>query len=192
MTTRVEMLHSFPQNLQVCEAGVRWGNYSKYLYEILKPKILHLIDMKETEQVNDYIRNKQDIKYHICKFNEAVPLIKKLDLVYIDGMHDYDSVIRDLNDFDKITSRWICGHDWVPEREYNFKTHHDFRVREAVTDWIKDKPYMITFITDDLSNILHDPDAKKGKNKLYSYVISKTKEDHVLFHKNLKRWKKDV
>lgn len=187
MTTRVEMLRGFPKGLVACEAGVRKAPYSKYMHEILQPRMLHLIDMNSSAAIRKFIKDKNNVKFHLGMFNQIVPSMPKIDLVYIDGMHDYDNVYRDLETFDKITTRWISGHDWIPEGEYNFNTNHDFRVREAVTNWLNTKDYYLTFITDDLSNRDHDPDADGGKLKLYSYVISKTKEDHNLFLKNINR-----
>lgn len=185
MTTRVEMLKGFPKGLVVCEAGVRKAPYSKYMYNILKPQMLHLIDMHNSAAIRKFISGKNDVKFHLGMFDQIVPNIGNIDLVYIDGMHDYQNVYRDLETFDKITTRWISGHDWIPEGEYNFKTNHDFRVREAVLDWLEDKDYFLSFITDDLSNLDHDPDAAGGKLKLYSYVVSKTKKDHDLFLNNI-------
>lgn len=181
MTTRVEMLEGFPKNLIVCEAGVRHATYSKFINEIMQPSFFHLIDMKDSKKIKKFITGKPNIKFHLGKFNEVIQELGTIDMVYIDGMHDYENVMNDLKTFDPITKRWIAGHDWIPEGEYNFETGHEFRVREAVEDWLKDKNYYLTFITDDLSNINHDPDAAGGKFKLYSFVVSKTKADHDLF-----------
>ena len=190
MVTRVEMLKGFPENMIVCEAGVRKGTYAKYLIsDWLNPLELYLIDKEHYKNVDKLIKNKPNVKYYVDFFENSVNKLPTLDMVYIDGLHDYNSVINDLRLFDKITSRWIAGHDYIHEGDYDFKTYHDFKVREAVETFVKENNYFLTFITTDLSNRDHDPDAKGGKNKLYSYVISKTKSDNDLFLDNLERWK---
>tara|TARA_R100000951_G_scaffold115672_1_gene124530 strand:- start:5137 stop:5733 length:597 start_codon:yes stop_codon:yes gene_type:complete len=198
MTTRVEMLKGFPRNLTVCEAGTRKCVYAKYMIskKWLDPEHLYLMDINTNSEVEHFTNNHDNATFLLGTFSDRVKDLPEIDMVYIDGLHSYSNVSRDLRDFDPITTRWLAGHDWVNEG-VTFKNHLQndaFEVREAVTDWLKNKDYYLTYVTDDISNPEHDPDANwphASARPLRSWVVSKTKEDHDLFLHNLEQYSND-
>ena len=188
MTTRVEMLKCFPRGMVVCEAGTRTCDFTKYMAgKWLEPKKLWMIDYQDEKVNNNFAKVHDNCEFIQGRFDDVIPKIGEIDMVYIDGWHSYEDVSRDLRDFDPITKRWLCGHDWIPENAGEFPNpkKHKFEVREAVTDWLAETGYFLTLLTDDLSNRNHDPDAKGGQKPLYSWVVSKTEADHDLFLENL-------
>lgn len=58
---------------------------------------------------------------------EQVP--GKVDMVFIDGAHDYDSVIADIDAWLPKTNELLCGHDY---------THEGFEVKKAVDERFPD------------------------------------------------------
>lgn len=198
MTTRVEMLKGFPRNLKVCEAGTRKCTYANYLVDEhwLDPEHLYLIDIDKNSHVDKFVNKYSNVTFFHGKFENIVKDMQSVDLVYIDGLHSYENVYRDLQDFDSIANRWLSGHDWVPQGSiYNNHLKGDkFEVREAVTDWLTTTNYYLTFVTDDISNKEHDPDAnwpKPQARPLLSWVVSKTIDDHNLFLENLEIYNND-
>ena len=189
MTTRVEMLKGFPNNMVVAEAGVRWATYSKYLLSEMKPSKLYLMDMMDASQPNQLAEENENVEFVLGKFDDTVDSIPDIDMLYLDGEHDYDSVARDLETFKNKVGRWLCGHDWIPMEKYktmNLRNRKRFQVQIAVEHFLRDNPeWQMTFITDDLSNLEHDPDAEGGNRLLYSFVLSKTKKDHDYFLRKL-------
>ena len=61
-----------------------------------------------------------------------------LDLVYIDGNHDYGHVIQDLKSWTPKVKRWIAGHDYWHESSGNFGMTPD--VIKGVQDFFGRKP----------------------------------------------------
>jgi len=189
MTTRVEMLKGFPRGMTVCEAGTRTCDYTKYMAgKWLDAKKVWMIDYQDEKVNQNFAKVHEKCQFIQGRFDEVIPQIGEIDMVYIDGWHSYEDVSRDLRDFDPITKRYFAGHDWIPEdapMDFHNPKKHKFEVRQAVTDWLEETGYYLTFVTDDLSNRQHDPDAKGGQKPLYSWVVSKTEEDRDLFLENL-------
>lgn len=195
MTTRVEMLKGFPRELKVCEAGTRRCVYAKYMIskKWLDPDHLYLIDIKTNSDVEKFNNQHENVTFLKGTFEDMIPNIGKVDMVYIDGMHSYEEVSKDLRDFTPVATRWLAGHDWIPEGTImgNLKSIAEFGVRKAVMDWLDTNDYYLTYVSDDISNKDHDPDANwptPSARPLYSWVVSKTKDDHDLFLNNLGKY----
>jgi Methyltransferase domain len=61
---------------------------------------------------------------------QAKSFVIDVDMVFIDGMHDYNSVTTDLRSWFPKTKKLICGHD------YNDQSWTD--VKKAVNDYFQD------------------------------------------------------
>lgn len=112
----------------VAEVGVRDGNFSKFILDNTTVKKLYAIDPWE----NNEELSECEVAYNNCKnalspFGERAEMIKayspfvsemfddeSLDFVYIDGLHDYDSVKSDINAFYPKVKKGgiIAGHDY--------------------------------------------------------------------------------
>jgi hypothetical protein len=147
----------------VAEIGVLSGKNSERMIKEIAPIEFHAIDpwlsqdkkvyndgnnKKQSEQdrrmeeAKKRIRNASNEVYcesyiHRGLSEDILPRFDDnyFDLIYIDGNHGYEFVLRDLeNAFDKIKyTGFICGHDFVPDRH-----HGRFpSVYEAVRDFMK-------------------------------------------------------
>ena len=147
--TREDLLNYLGIDLKIAEIGVFKGEFSKFIFDNLKPKELFLVDIFE-----GYVEHSQLIEYF--KENKNVHIIKEtsekfisslvdggLDLIYIDGDHDYSGVKSDLMlSYDKIKNGgYICGHDYVSPRFEGVVT--------AVNEFCIEKDLKIDYITKD-------------------------------------------
>lgn len=164
--TRENLLRFLGENLIIAEIGVFKGEFSKFIFNNLKPKKLFLVDIfegyvgsgdkdgnnmeftnleTEYELLNSYF--KQDKNVHIIKENSQNFISSLddgyLDLIYIDGDHDYNGVKNDLNlSYNKIKNGgYICGHDYVSPRFDG--------VVNAVNEFCLEKGLKIDYITKD-------------------------------------------
>lgn len=164
--TRYEMFKSFDKNKIIAEIGVFRGDFSKFIYDEINPKELHLIDIFEgvthsgiddsenviTINLNDsyknltqiYNKNKNIFIYKglsdkiLSKFNDNY-----FDIVFIDADHSYESVKKDLEiSYSKVKiGGIICGHDYVA------KNHVD--VYLAVNKFCIEKNLKIDYLTNE-------------------------------------------
>ena len=112
----------------VAEVGVRDGYFSKFILDNTSVKKLYAIDPWE----DNAELSKAEVSFETCKnllqpFGERAEMVKgyspfaaemfeddSLDFVYIDGLHDYESVKADIAGFyPKVkTGGIIAGHDY--------------------------------------------------------------------------------
>jgi len=141
-TSRKRMLRIMPKNAVAVEIGVFRGAFAKEIMCITEPKELILIDPwvfqqpvkeqwsyipwiciksqadfeKEYQKVVDHFGNITNVKIVRDYSHKVVSTIPDnyVDWVYVDGSHDYDSVVEDVTDwYNKIKiGGWICGDDW--------------------------------------------------------------------------------
>lgn len=164
--TREELFEFLGNNLIIAEIGVFKGDFSKFIFNNLKPKELFLVDIfegyagsgdkdgdnmqftyleNEYESLKSYF--KQDENVHIIKENSKNFILslddEYLDLIYIDGDHEYSGVKDDLNNsYNKIKNGgYICGHDYVSPRFDG--------VVKAVNEFCVEKGLEINYITKD-------------------------------------------
>lgn len=139
--TREELLLSLGNNMKIAEIGVFKGEFSKFILYNLIPEELFLVDTfqgyvgsgdkdgnnieytnleEEYNQLTTYfkeISNVHIVKDYSYNFINQLP-DNYLDIIYIDGDHSYEGVIKDLNaSYDKIkVGGYICGHDYISPR----------------------------------------------------------------------------
>lgn len=163
---RNELLNIFDKNINICEIGVFKGEFSKLLYEIIKPNELHLIDIFEGKMCsgdkdgNNIVWTNLNDEYNfllnyfspyknifIHKGKSSI-LLKNFDddffdLIYIDGDHSYIGVKEDLKiSYNKIKHNgYICGHDYTNDKFPG--------VFKAVNEFCEEKNLSINYLTKD-------------------------------------------
>lgn len=106
----------------IVEVGVEAGWHALDIYNALQPKMLYLVDpYKQPESGNNSERSANNLKdcpnhkFIVKPSHIAIDDVpNELDLVYIDGNHDYDNVKRDIECWSPKVRKGgiICGHDW--------------------------------------------------------------------------------
>jgi hypothetical protein len=164
--TRNDMFKSFKKNLIICEIGVFKGEFSKFIYDEMQPKELHLIDPfkgmmcsgdkdgnnvvwtnleEEYSILNSKYSSVNNVKIHKdFSFNVLKNFQDEyFDLIYIDGDHSYHGVKTDLELAYIKTKKdgYICGHDYT-------KTSFPGVVK-AVDEFCLEKNLKINFLSKD-------------------------------------------
>jgi len=180
---RYELLKYMPSGI-VAEIGVATGRLSKIILENNNPKKLVLIDAWRNFNLgyaddNMVTEDKHEARYQSVKEmfaqNKVVSIVRDFstvaaekfednyfDWVYIDADHSYEGCLKDLEAYDRKVKQdgYIWGHDWLAQSY----TKKGFDVNRAVNNFIKDRDYILSFIT--------------NESKFASYVISKNKNSH--------------
>jgi hypothetical protein len=158
--TRLDMIRSLvPKNGEYAEIGVFEGEFSKELFETLEPRKLHLIDLfsgiacsGDKDGNNSKCVNLEKVFHNLMiHFPSNVDFYKgnsynilegfendSLDMIYIDGDHEYEGVRKDLEmAYKKVKpGGWIMGHDYEMNME-KAKTEYTFGVKKAVDEFCK-------------------------------------------------------
>lgn len=154
------------KNLKIAEIGVFKGEFSKFIFDEIDPKELHLIDIFEGQMCsgdkdgNNIVWTDLDVEYQnlkeyfsdfdnvylhkgfsfdvLSKFNDDY-----FDIIYIDGDHSYEGVKKDLKiSYKKIKKDGlICGHDYT---DVMFRS-----VVMAVDEFCEEMNLKIEYLTED-------------------------------------------
>ena len=96
-----------------CNEGISTNLFAKYV------KYIHTIDLNNTTGINKVTQENSNVKFYNMSFQEFFDLPIHLsatmyDVVYIDGNHDYFSVVTDINNslIRLKLGGIICGHDY--------------------------------------------------------------------------------
>jgi len=180
---RWQIPNEFIENTTCAEIGVQYGHFAKVLIE-KNPKHLYLIDPWLSQPTRDHATNRpqsehneifEDVKsifdglanctiIRDTSFNASKQFDDNFfDWVYIDALHDYDSVINDLGYWQsKIKDDgFIWGHDY---RGPQLKRKSHVQVNEAITDFCEKS---------DWSFVAYTSEKKKDKTA-NSYFLSKS------------------
>lgn len=163
--TRNDLLDILPLNMIWAEIGVFKGEFSDEILRRAEPNQLYLVDPWEGRWCNggkdgDHDEWIEDLSQEFHKLQvkyASDPRVviyrntsdeffhymtdKHLDAVYIDGLHDYESVKKDLNNAFRVTRRFILGHDYISPRFDG--------VVKAVDEFCRDKHLNVTMLTKD-------------------------------------------
>ena len=139
--TRQDLMKSLPLNMNIAEVGVFKGEFSKFIFESLKPNNLYLIDIfegytasgdqdgnniqvvnldEELVSLQNYFQNNKNVFFLKGWSHLQIEKIpdNHLDMIYIDAAHEYEDVKKDLlASFPKVKQNgYICGHDYEMNR----------------------------------------------------------------------------
>ncbi len=134
------------------EVGVFRGMHAgQILYRMPQVRLLYLVDPYELYEGYDDVnmrsvpRAKEHARKQLLEFDasryrwiyekfraELIPEL--LDFIYIDGSHQYDHVIFDIQEAEKVVKPGgvICGHDY---HRIGSQREHEFGVGRAVRDY---------------------------------------------------------
>jgi len=167
LNTRSDIFNLVPQQLIIGEIGVFKGDFSKIIFDIAKPKELHLIDIfdgitmsgnkdgkdiiytnlsDEYIALSEYFHINQNVILHKGKSSDVLKTFPNnyFDFLYIDGDHSYEGVYSDLElSLIKVKSQGnIAGHDY---NQYSFPG-----VYNAVNNFCNKYNLRINYLTKDL------------------------------------------
>ena len=113
----------------IVEVGVFWGNNARLMWWHLNPRMMYLVDPYEPYKEGSPSNEKWDWNRQVATFATAIipceriflPSIRAsgfvpsgLDMVYLDGAHDYENVCADIRCWWKKVrvGGLLCGHDY--------------------------------------------------------------------------------
>lgn len=73
------------------------------------------VEQKGQHPYKDFIKNVghfKNLKILKMSSEKAVKLVKSVEMIFIDGAHDYDSVKKDIEMWALKATKLICGHDF--------------------------------------------------------------------------------
>lgn len=167
LNTRSDLLKLIPKQSIVGEIGVFKGDFSKIIFDIIKPQKLHLIDLfegttmsgnkdgqniiytdlaKEYELLSNYFINYNNVILHKGNSKNILKTFPNyyFDFLYIDGDHSYNGVYSDLELSLSKVKQYGCigGHDY---HKHSFPD-----VYSAVNDFCHKYSLQINYIAQDL------------------------------------------
>jgi Methyltransferase domain len=154
--TRTHVLRSMPPNSVCAEIGVWSGSFSAEILDIVRPRMLHLIDpwafqAEASEawyggklaneqaymdavyaQVLATFGGRDNVTIHRTYSSEAASLfeLEYFDWIYVDGDHHYEHVKADLEDYLPLVKRsgYLTGDD------YYWGAEHGLPVKRSVEE----------------------------------------------------------
>ena len=158
---RLEILKELKKNSVCAELGVAYGEFSDQILEIVKPKLLVLVDSYPNngnfvdEGYLEYIKKKYQKKIIEKKIEiihndsiKAASMFKDnfFDWIYIDTTHSYHHTLGELRAWkNKIKSDgYILGHDYVMG---NWIDNVKYGVQEAVHQFCVEENWEIVYLT---------------------------------------------
>jgi hypothetical protein len=161
------LISEFQKNLKIAEIGVFKGEFSKFIFDKIDPKELHLIDIFEGQMCSgdkdgnnivwtDLNVEYQNLKNYFHKYDNVYlhkgfssDVLSKFednyfDIIYIDGDHSYEGVKKDLKISHKKVKKdgLICGHDYT---DAMFRS-----VVMAVDEFCEEMNLKIEYLTEDV------------------------------------------
>lgn len=148
-----------PKNSICAEIGVAAGDYTKEILNIVKPSILHLVDIWDSDRYSELLFNKvsnltdgHNVQIHRKLSLDAVNDFTDnyFDWIYIDTDHGYDTTYNELASYkNKVKDNgFIMGHDYTMG---NWESSYRYGVMEAVHNFCHKYNYKLLFLTMDLT-----------------------------------------
>lgn len=102
----------------VVEIGCLHGR-SSFALATACPGTVYCIDPWSDAGWRSWKRSVGDVFDNVIPIRQASPgaakmILGDVDMVFIDGAHDYDSVVADILGWKDKTTKLLCGHDYVP------------------------------------------------------------------------------
>ena len=126
---RIKFLELFDKQMVCLEIGGNKGLHARHMYDILNPSELHLVDIVDKREKIPDLKNltsRDNVNFLVedsKKCHSRFP-DEFFDFIYIDGNHNYEAVLSDLENWvPKVKNGgWITGHDFKfasPDSEHN-------------------------------------------------------------------------
>lgn len=137
-----KLSRELPKNPTIIEIGTLYGR-SAFSWALSRPDVkVYTIDKEDRiNTINNQIKFLGLEGRVIPKVGLSVEFLwnEKVNLVFIDGGHEYNEVTADLNKWDKFAKNIICGHDYIPQFMGVIKAVDHFykdRVRPFKNFWV--------------------------------------------------------
>ncbi len=159
IASRVEMLDRLPQGGIIAELGTYEGKFAKKILNRNSPRELHVIDL-DYSHFDHSLESDQRLKIHQGFNHEVISAFPDnyFDWIYIDGGHDYDSVMEDaLSSASKVKpGGYLVFNDFAHIDPYIGR----YGVHRAVVDFVLEKRWLFHFFAFE-RNALYDVALKK-------------------------------
>ncbi len=102
LPNREKILDELPKGGVVVEVGTQTGYFAKKILEVVKPKILHIIDIDYTPFDKEYFAPFVERGQVVLHQGDSATLLsefsdKFFDMIYVDGDHSYTGAKRDIS-----------------------------------------------------------------------------------------------
>lgn len=96
----------------ITEMGVRWVS-STWAFLMSNPDKMISYDIARNEKIDNVIKlsNEYNINYEFIESDVLKVIIEKTDLLFIDTLHTYNQLIKELNLHSEKVSKYIILHD---------------------------------------------------------------------------------
>ncbi|MBR9860806.1 class I SAM-dependent methyltransferase [bacterium] len=154
LSSREALIHYLPKQSRGAELGVEYGNFAKFIVEVVNPEILYLVDIWKNRsiltQCEQTLPPSSSIQYvdgdsvHFLEKLEA----NTLDWVYIDSDHGYETTLNELNAAAKVVKPdgLICGHDYTLISSQGIRR---YGVIQAVNQFCMERKYEMVYLTNE-------------------------------------------
>lgn len=189
LDNRIQLLEQLPKGGVVAEVGVHKGGFSQQIWNIVRPRRLHLIDPWIHQEVPlwkdksdefhwdclrvvqrlfaEQIRDRQVI-IHQGFSTDVLELFPNgwFDWIYLDGDHRYAAVKAELDlcDIKVCKDGMILGHDFINPVSYPEERRSRFGVFPAVTHFCSTHSWNLAFQT---------PNQPPGSKQCPSFVLER-------------------
>ena len=163
---RAHLLEHFPKNSVVAEIGVGEGGFAEKILALTEPKVLHLIDMWQSERFGADALNAVRTKFAdkiesgqvVVHRGDAIDILSSLDdntfdWVYLDTSHTYDDTLAELElCLLKVKDDGIiAGHDYAAG---NVERGLRYGVVEAVNETCIKHDMELAYLTNESRRLL--------------------------------------
>lgn len=145
--TREEIIDNLSKGAVCAEIGVQAGNFSRAIFDRCAPKEMHLVDLRLSQMTVKYPGGVigSTVHLHEGKSWEVMASFENsyFDWIYIDGAHNYVSVVKDLGEACRIVKPggYIICNDYMT---WSTSEGYPYGVLPAVNECVNNRKWRVT------------------------------------------------